>query len=67
VVLLYFANVWFGTSIGGLMDPEYQNAPWSLAKVGSVLAPSPRFSRKRCRDHPSRRSPTRQPPHRSHW
>jgi peptide/nickel transport system permease protein len=38
LVLLYFANVWFGTSIGGLMDPEYQNAPWSLAKVGSVLA-----------------------------
>ncbi|MEL6289642.1 MAG: ABC transporter permease, partial [Pseudomonadota bacterium] len=38
LILLYLANVWFGTSIGGLMDPEYLNAPWSLAKVGSVLA-----------------------------
>ncbi|MEL7542758.1 MAG: ABC transporter permease [Pseudomonadota bacterium] len=38
LILLYFANVWFGTSIGGLMDPQYLNEPWSLAKVGSVLA-----------------------------
>nr|WP_255700076.1 ABC transporter permease [Jiella avicenniae] len=38
LILLYFANVWFGTSIGGLMAPEFIDAPWSLAKVGSVLA-----------------------------
>jgi len=38
LVLLYLANVWFGTSIGGLMDPSYIDKPWSLAKVGSVLA-----------------------------
>lgn len=38
LILLYLANSWFGTSIGGLMDPEYTNAPWSLAKAGSVLA-----------------------------
>ena len=24
LILLYLANVWFGTSIGGLMDPEYR-------------------------------------------
>ena len=38
LVLLYFANVWFGTSIGGLMDPRYIDQPWSWAKVRSVLA-----------------------------
>lgn len=37
LVMLYFANVWFGTSIGGLMDPELEDAPWSFEKVGSVL------------------------------
>jgi peptide/nickel transport system permease protein len=37
LVLLYFANVTFGTSIGGLMDPVYLDAPWSLGKVLSVL------------------------------
>ena len=38
LILLYFANVWFGTSIGGLMAPEFIDAPWSMAKLGSVLA-----------------------------
>jgi peptide/nickel transport system permease protein len=38
LILLYLANVWFGTSVGGLMDPEYVDQPWSLGKVGSVLA-----------------------------
>jgi len=37
LVLLYFANVWFGTSIGGLMDPFYIDQPWSFAKVLSIL------------------------------
>ena len=37
LVMLYFANVYFGTSIGGLMDPEYIDAPWSLDKLVSVL------------------------------
>ncbi|MCG8560021.1 MAG: ABC transporter permease [Hyphomicrobiales bacterium] len=37
LILLYFANVWFGTSIGGLMDPEYLDQPWSWAKAQSVL------------------------------
>lgn len=38
LVMLYFANVWFGTSIGGLMDPEYIDQPWSFGKLKSVLA-----------------------------
>src|SRR5712671_5671666 len=38
LVMLYFANVWFGTSIGGLMDPVYLDQPWSWGKVESVLA-----------------------------
>src|SRR3546814_20574407 len=37
LILLYYANKWFGLSIGGLMDPQYIDAPWSLGKVLSVL------------------------------
>ncbi len=37
LVMLYFANVYFGTSIGGLMAPEYIDAPWSIDKFISVL------------------------------
>jgi len=37
LVLLYFANVTFGTSIGGLMDPYWVDKPWSWGKVVSVL------------------------------
>ena len=37
LVMLYFANVYFGTSIGGLMAPEYINQPWSMDKLISVL------------------------------
>jgi len=37
LILLYFANVAFGTSIGSLMDPQYINQPWSVAKALSVL------------------------------
>lgn len=37
LVLLYFANLWFGTSVGGLMDPEFVDQPWSVAKLLSVL------------------------------
>ena len=38
LILLVYANAWFGISIGGLMDPEYANKPWDLDKIGSVLA-----------------------------
>lgn len=37
LVLLYFANVAFGTSIGGLVDPQYIDQPISWAKFWSVL------------------------------
>ncbi len=37
LVLLYFANVVFGTSIGGLMDSTYIDQPWSWGKARSVL------------------------------
>jgi peptide/nickel transport system permease protein len=37
LVLLYYANVWFDLSIGGLMDPHYIDAPWSLDKTISVI------------------------------
>ncbi len=38
LVLMYFANVQFGLAIGGIMDPEYLDQPWSWAKLGSVLS-----------------------------
>lgn len=37
LVMLYLANIWFGTSIGGLMDPQYLDQPWSWGKAVSVL------------------------------
>jgi peptide/nickel transport system permease protein len=38
LVLMYLANVWFGTSIGGLVDPEFADQPMSWAKFMSVLS-----------------------------
>ncbi len=38
LVLLYLANVWFGTSIGGLMDERFIGQPWTMEKMMSVLA-----------------------------
>ena len=38
LLLVYFANVYFGISVGGLMDPRYVDAPWSWAKIMSVFA-----------------------------
>ena len=37
LILMYFANIWFGTSIGHLMDREYLNQPMSWDKVKSIL------------------------------
>lgn len=37
LIFLYFSNLWFGVSIGGLMHPEYLDQEWSLAKIGSVM------------------------------
>ncbi|WP_284180293.1 ABC transporter permease [Rhabdaerophilum sp. SD176] len=38
LVTMYFANVWFGLSIGGLMDPKYFNQPMSWEKAQSILS-----------------------------
>lgn len=38
LVLMYFANVQFGLSIGGLMDPEYLDKDMSWDKFKSVLS-----------------------------
>src|SRR5438445_5939396 len=38
LLLIYLAHVYFGISIGGLMDPRYVDAPWSWPKAMSVLA-----------------------------
>jgi peptide/nickel transport system permease protein len=37
LVLLYLAQVWFGTSVGGLMDEQYVGAPWSWGKMASIM------------------------------
>jgi peptide/nickel transport system permease protein len=37
LTLMYFANVEFGLAIGGIMDPQYLDKPWSWSKLGSVL------------------------------
>ncbi|MCB0062206.1 MAG: ABC transporter permease, partial [Caldilineaceae bacterium] len=38
LVLMYIAFKYFNQSVGGLFSPDYQEAPWSLAKVGDLLA-----------------------------
>jgi peptide/nickel transport system permease protein len=37
LVMIYFANLWFGTSIGNLMDVKYLNQPMSWDKAMSIL------------------------------
>ncbi len=37
LVLLYFANRWFGASVGGLFSGDYAEAPWSAAKVWDLV------------------------------
>ncbi|MEH6578371.1 MAG: ABC transporter permease [Amphritea sp.] len=37
LIMLYLANKYFGTSIGGLMDSEFIDQPWSWDKLVSVL------------------------------
>jgi peptide/nickel transport system permease protein len=37
LLFMYFANQWFGTSIGGLMDQQYINEPMSWAKFMSIM------------------------------
>lgn len=37
LVMLYFANRWFGSDIGGLFSAPYRDAPWNLARVWDML------------------------------
>ncbi|WP_137157803.1 ABC transporter permease [Rhizobium sp. FKL33] len=37
LILMYFANIWFGTSVGHLMDQKYLGEPMSWEKFTSVL------------------------------
>jgi peptide/nickel transport system permease protein len=37
LILLFLAKTYFGVSIGGMMDEQYIDQPWSLAKIGSVV------------------------------
>jgi peptide/nickel transport system permease protein len=38
LVMMYFANIWFGLSIGGLMEREFVGEPMSWAKAQSILS-----------------------------
>lgn len=38
LVMMYFANIWFGVSIGNLMDRQFLNEPMSMAKISSILS-----------------------------
>jgi len=33
LILMYLGQKWFGQSVGGLFSPEFQDAPWSWARV----------------------------------
>ncbi len=37
LILMYFANIWFGTSIGHLMDQKYLAEPMSWDKAKSIM------------------------------
>jgi peptide/nickel transport system permease protein len=37
LVLMWIGFAYFGQDVGGLFSPEFQNAPWSLAKVLDLL------------------------------
>ncbi|MBN1902714.1 ABC transporter permease [Candidatus Sumerlaeota bacterium] len=38
LVFMYIGYAVFGTSVGGLFSPLYQNAPWSMAKIMDLFA-----------------------------
>lgn len=37
LILMYLAYIWFGTTMGGLFSPEFENARWSFARVWDFL------------------------------
>ncbi|WHO75550.1 ABC transporter permease [Rhizobium sp. BT03] len=38
LVLMYIAAVEFGQDVGGLFSAQYENAPWSFAKMGDLFS-----------------------------
>ncbi|HVL73748.1 MAG TPA: ABC transporter permease [Beijerinckiaceae bacterium] len=38
LILLFYLNRWFGISIGGLYDPQFEGRPWTWEKVRSLLS-----------------------------
>jgi peptide/nickel transport system permease protein len=38
LTMMYLAYKYFGLSVGGLYSPQFAGAPWSLAKLGDLLA-----------------------------
>jgi len=38
LIFMYVGYSVFGVSAGGLFSPQFQNAPWSLAKFGDLMA-----------------------------
>jgi peptide/nickel transport system permease protein len=38
LVLMYIAFRYFGQAVGGLYSPQFEDAPWSMAKLGDLAA-----------------------------
>jgi peptide/nickel transport system permease protein len=38
LILLFYANRWFGVSIGGLYDQKFADQPWTWPKIQSLLS-----------------------------
>lgn len=38
LVIMYVLFKYFGTTLGGLFSSDFENAPWSLAKVGDLIS-----------------------------
>jgi peptide/nickel transport system permease protein len=37
LIVMYLSFVWFGTTMGGLFSPEFENTRWSLARIWDFL------------------------------
>jgi peptide/nickel transport system permease protein len=38
LIMMHYLNLWFGVEIGGLMDAEYIDQPWTWGKFASILS-----------------------------
>jgi peptide/nickel transport system permease protein len=38
LIMMHYLNLWFGVEIGGLMDAQYIDQPWTLDKFVSILS-----------------------------